>query len=97
MTTDESDMTPYTEDDIMLAEYVGYPLYVTIRKRLLSLGSPLEMVNPVIREAIEVHDLGELLGTPPGATIIVDQSDDMHIKCWVEEGLVGAGEIDLTD
>ena len=81
-------MTPYTDDDITIAEYVGYPLYVTIRKRLLGLGCPLEMVNPVIIEAIEVHDLGELLGGTSASTIIVDQSDGIHTKCWVEEGSV---------
>ena len=88
MTTEEPDMTPYTDEDIDMAEYVGFPLYVTIRKRLLGLGCPLEMVNPVIIEAIEVHDLGELLGGPSGATIIVDNSDDHHTKCWVAEGPV---------
>lgn len=88
MTTDDPDMTPYTDEDIEIAEYVGYPLYVTIRKRLLGLGCPLEMINPVIREAIDVHDLGTLLGEPPAATIVVDQTDGIHTKCWVEIGSI---------
>ena len=88
MTTNDPDDTPYTDDDITIAEYVGYPLYVTIRKRLLGLGCPLEMINPVIIEAIEVHDLGELIGGPSGATIVVDNSDAIHTKCWVQEGPV---------
>ena len=86
------DRYDYTEEDLVIAEYVGFPLYVSLRNRLVELECPIEMINTVIAEAIETHDIAAVEAGINGATIVTDASDPEHVKVWVEMGTGLEGE-----
>ena len=88
MSTDDIyDKYDYNEADLTVAEYVGFPLYVSIRNRLTDLGCPYELVNPIIVEAIDVHDLQVFKNGVNQSTIVVDASCENDIQIWVDDGM----------
>jgi hypothetical protein len=87
MTDDIYDKYDYNEDDISVAEYVGFPLYISIRNRLTDLGCPYELVNPIIVEAIDVHDLHVFNNGVNNSTIVVNTTNEYDIQIWVDEGV----------
>ena len=87
MTDDIYDKYDYNDADLSVAEYVGYPLYVSIRNRLVGLGCPVALVNPIIVEAVDVHDLHVFKTGENNSTIVVDATKEEDIQIWVESGL----------
>jgi hypothetical protein len=53
----------------------------------VGLGCPVALVNPIIVEAIDVHDLHVFKTGENNSTIVVDATKEEDIQIWVESGL----------
>lgn len=84
MTKDPYDKFDYTTEDLLLAEYVGFPLYVSVRTRLEDLGCPVELVNAAIGEAIAVHDENKMKNGVGFSEIVVREKDG-RVDVWIED------------
>lgn len=60
----------WTTDHLLMAEYVGYPLYLRLRDRMQSLRLPTQVHDTLIQEMIDMHDV-EAIDTGTGRSIMI--------------------------
>jgi hypothetical protein len=70
-------------DSLMMGEYVGYPLYLQVRDRLVTLDIPTPAHNRIIQELIDTHDMSAMTEGAARATLI----------CWDDGGVLVPMEI----
>lgn len=85
----------WTTDHLLMAEYVGYPLYLRLRDRMQSLRLPTQVHDTLIQEMIDMHDQ-EAIDTGAGRSIMIirDQPglvQPVEVLCGTEFDRLTAG------
>ena len=60
----------WDSESMAMGEYVGFPLYLSVRDRLQTLRMPTTVHNVIIREMIDMHDDSALDGEGACSTLI---------------------------
>jgi hypothetical protein len=65
----------WTMDSLMMAEYVGYQLYLLLRDRFVTLGVPVTDHDQLIQLMIDTHDASAMTNAEARATCVIWSGD----------------------
>lgn len=79
--SDSSWLTPvsgwtWDADSLRMGEYVGYPLYLSVRDRLQHLRVPSDCHNQLIQQMIDMHDVSAFEQGAARSTLIMWDVDE---------------------
>ena len=73
-------------ESLAMGEYVGFPLYLSLRDRLHTLRIPSTVHNVVIKEMIDAHDDSALDGTGACSTLVYYNGPSLDIQAFAIYG-----------
>ena len=76
----------WDKDSLELGEYVGFPLYLSIRDRLCSAKVPSLMHNALIEKFIHAYDDCALAAGKAQCTLIVDRTGTSFLGLEIVDG-----------